>query len=134
MGEDDRQRVLVLRAHMDKVNPDPIDLRAILRKTVDLLLSSTPVVLGTPIFDQCAHLLQWYTLGPIRNGLTVGPARHFEATFEIVKSALRNVDGERGDGGRAGRRAVCGKEVRDHTDAQCCECGAGSAGFQELTT
>src|SRR5258708_20261491 len=101
MGENNRQGVLLLRAHMDKVNADAIDLSTILRKTVDRLLSPTPVIPSTPIFDQCARLLQRHALGPVRNGLPVRPTRQVETTPEIVKNALWTVDGERGDANSA---------------------------------
>ena len=49
MRDDERQRVFVLRANVNEVNIEPIDLRHELRKGVKFRLALAPVVIGHPV-------------------------------------------------------------------------------------
>ena len=49
VGDDQRQRVLVGRLHVDKVDVDPVDLGPELRQRVEPCLATAPVVLVRPV-------------------------------------------------------------------------------------
>ena len=49
MRDDERQRVLVLRAHVDEVDVQPVDLGDELRQGVEPRLALAPVVVRRPV-------------------------------------------------------------------------------------
>ena len=67
-----RQRILMLGAHMDEVDVHPIDLGDEVRQGRKALLKLAPVVIRGPVGRQCLNRLELHTLRGIR--LSVGPA------------------------------------------------------------
>ena len=53
--DDERQRVLVLRADVDEVDVEPVDLGHELRQGVQLRLAPAPVVVGRPVARELLH-------------------------------------------------------------------------------
>jgi len=105
----ERQGLVMPRADVRELDVQPVDLGDELRQRVERRLDLAPVVAVAPVFDERAQLRQLDTLGPVADGLLVGPARRPHAPPELVDLFLRNVDPEGAD-----RRGVghCGRLVR----------------------
>ena len=84
VGHDQRQRVLVLRAHVDEVDLDPVDLGLELRQRVQLRLACAPVVLRLPEAGERLGRRQLDALRPIVDELPGGPARRGDALTEVL--------------------------------------------------
>jgi hypothetical protein len=104
--DDERERVLVLRANVDEVDVEAVDLGDELGERVQLRLAPAPVVLGRPVARELLHRGQRHALRVVRDGLLLGPLRRRDAPAEVVESLLRNVDveGPNLDGGCGGAR------------------------------
>ena len=100
---DERQRVLVLRADVDEVNVDSVDLGQEHGERVQPRLHLAPVVGGAPVAH---HLLELPELRPLRSvvdGLLIRPAGRGDAPAEISELRFRNIDAEGADGITGGR-------------------------------
>jgi hypothetical protein len=84
MRHDQRQRVLVLRAHVDEVDLDPVDLGRELRERVQPRLEPAEVVVGGPVARELLERRQLDALRPVRDQLLAGPARRGEAAVQLV--------------------------------------------------
>src|SRR5215204_2260450 len=93
VGHDERQRILMLRAHVDEVDIHPVNLGDEVRQGREALLELAPVVIRGPIAGQCLNRLKLHTLRGIR--LPVGPARRRDPSTEVCQLVLRNADVER---------------------------------------
>jgi hypothetical protein len=98
MGDDQRQRVLVLRADMQEMDVEAVDGGLVLAPTVQHRLAAAPDVAVTPVIDQRLDLGERRALGPVVNGLGVRPAGLVEAAIEVLEVCLRDGEGEGGDG------------------------------------
>src|SRR3984893_4807399 len=94
----------MLRAHVEEVDSESVDLGAILREAVEGLLTSPPVVARPPIVHEGAKLGERRALRPVVGRLTFRPARARQTLFQVVERALRRMIGEGCDGGRLGER------------------------------
>ena len=72
--DDDRQRVLVLRADVDEVDVQPVDLGHEVRQGVQLRLAPAPVVVCRPVAGEFLHRRQLHALRMICDEFLVGPA------------------------------------------------------------
>ena len=97
VGHDQRQRILVLRLHVDEVDLDPVDLGRELRQRVELRLGLAPVVVGRPVARELLQCPQLYALRPICNQLVGGPARLRDAPPQVVDLLFWNLDVKRTD-------------------------------------
>ena len=97
--DDERQRVLVLGANVDKVDVEPVDLGDELRDGVQLGLAPAPVVLGHPVARDRLDRRQLHALRRVVDALLLGPARGRDARAQILEVPLRDLDRERPDGG-----------------------------------
>ncbi len=91
---DQRQRVLMLRAHVDEVDVDAVDLGRELRQRVEFRLGLAPVVVGRPVAGELLHRRELHALRPIVDELLARPARRRDAPAQVVELLLRNVDVE----------------------------------------
>ena len=108
VGDDDRQRVRILRPHMDEVNVHAIDFGGELRESVQPRLDLAPVVLRLPIAREFLHRRKWYALRVIRDDLLLRPTHRRDAAFQIRKRLIRKVNAEGLDRrDAAGSRARC---------------------------
>jgi len=83
MRDDERQRILVLRADVDEMNVESVDLRDELRIRVQLRLALSPVVLHRPIASKRLRRRQLNALRRVRDRLVFGPFRRFDAPTQI---------------------------------------------------
>jgi len=74
VGHDHRQGVGVGRANMQEVNFQPVDFRFELAKAVQLFFAAAPVIVVEPVVTQAFYGGQRRALGPVGDGLLLGPA------------------------------------------------------------
>ena len=83
--DDERQRVFVLRANVDEVDVESVDLGDELRERVQLRLARAQVVVRAPVASERLRGCERHALGLIRDGLLLGPARRPQAPPKVVK-------------------------------------------------
>jgi hypothetical protein len=101
--DDDRQRVVMLRADVDEVNVQPVDLGHEVRQGVQLRLAPAPVVFCRPVAGQFLHDRQLRALRMIRDELLAGPPGGRDARAQRLQFPL---GGDR-DRERPDRRGAC---------------------------
>src|SRR5258707_8206711 len=90
--ENDRQRVLLRRAHVNEMNANPTDLSPVLREGVDASLTAAPVILVAPVRNERLRLLKGDALRPVADGFALGPPHGGESALKIVQRCLRYTD------------------------------------------
>ena len=86
--DDDRQRVLVLRADVDEVDVQPVDLGDEVRQGVQFRLAPAPVVLRRPVAGEFLHDRQLRALRMISDEFLVGPAGGRDARAQRLQFRL----------------------------------------------
>ena len=104
MRDDERQRVLMLRTHVDEMNVEPVDLGDELRQGVEPRLHLAPVVIRRPIAREFLHRRKLHALRCVRDRFPVRPSRGGDAPAKVVDLLLREADGEGADRVAACRR------------------------------
>ena len=104
--DDDRQRVLMLRADVDEMNVQPIDLGDELRQGVQLRLDLAPVVFRRPVVRELLHRRELHALREVRDRLLVGQARGGNAPAKVIKLGFGRAVGEGADRGLRAWRAA----------------------------
>src|SRR5262249_34846 len=100
--DDQGQRLLVLRLHVDEVDPETVDLGLELRQRVQPRRDPPEVVLAPPVTRQLLQHLRLHALRPIVDELLAGPTRGSNTPTQVVDGIRGNVDMERTDlGGNA---------------------------------
>jgi hypothetical protein len=89
-----RYGLIVRRADVRELDVQPVDLGDELGQLVELSLDLAPVVVGAPVLDERPELRQLDTLGPISDGLGVGPPCRRHAPAEVEEILFRHVDAE----------------------------------------
>ena len=89
----------MLRADVDEVDVESVDLGLELRDRVQLGLALAPVILGDPVARECLHRRRLHALGRIVHELALGPGRRSDATAQIVEVLLCDIDLEGTDFG-----------------------------------
>ncbi len=103
--DDDRQRALVLRTHVDEVDVESVDLGDELGQGVELRLALAPVVVRRPVAREVLERRERHALRRVRDGLLLRPPRRLDAAFHVGEFLFRKVDTEGADGVGTGRRA-----------------------------
>src|SRR5215216_447916 len=107
--DDERQRIFMLRADVDEVDVQPVDLGYEVRQSLQFRLALAPVVLVVPVARERLHRRQLHALRGILDGLLLGPARRRDTRPQVLELRLRDADVEGADGGVLGRCAwLCG--------------------------
>ena len=73
--DEERQRILVLRANVNEMDVQAVDLGDEVRQGLQLLLALAPVVLVRPVARECLHRRELRALRLIVDGLLLGAAR-----------------------------------------------------------
>ena len=97
VADDQRKRVLVLRANVDEVDVQPVDLGDEVRDGVQPRLALAPVVLGRPVASEVLHERERHALRVIVDGLLFGPARGRDSGTQVVEIPVADLDRERPD-------------------------------------
>jgi hypothetical protein len=103
MRNDQRQRILVLRLHMDEVDVEPIDVGDEVGITIDPRLDLPPVVLLQPVIGELLDRIEPDALRVVVDGLALGPSRRGNPALEVVELVVRGMIAERPDRRIAGR-------------------------------
>jgi hypothetical protein len=117
VGHDERQRILMLGAHVDEVDVHPVDLGDEVGQGGEALFELAPVVIGGPIGSQRLNRLELHALRGI--SLPVGPARRRDASTEICQFIFWNADVEPANPG-------WGFDSASYDDLRCGEAGSRS--------
>ena len=83
--DDERQRVFMLRANVDEVDVQPVDLGDELRQGVQPRLARAPVVVRHPVARELLDHGERHALGLIGDGLLLGPVRGRDASTKVVQ-------------------------------------------------
>jgi hypothetical protein len=84
MRDDERQRVLVRRPDVDKVDVEAVNFGNELREGVQPGLDPPEIVVGDPVARECLHGRQLHALRLIHHGLFLRPSRRCQAAPEIL--------------------------------------------------
>ena len=95
--DDEWQRILMLRANVNEMNVQAIDLGDEVRQGVQSLLALAPVVLFRPVARERLHRREPWALRQIVDGLLFGPARGDDARTQVVEIRLGDLSCERPD-------------------------------------
>jgi hypothetical protein len=79
--DDERQRILVFRTHMNEMNVQSIDLGEELRQRVKPRLDLAPIVIIPPIFRECLNIVASCT--PCDASVTVSLSGHLVALMRL---------------------------------------------------
>src|SRR5918994_6982032 len=91
MGHDQRQRVRMGRADVNKVDVDAVDPGYELRQGIELRFRLAPVVAGAPMLDERLELRELDALRLVSNRLLVGPPCRRDPAAEFDQRLLGNV-------------------------------------------
>ena len=97
MRDDERQGALVLRADVDEVDVQPIDLGQEVRKGVHRGFEGAPVVVPRPIARQGLRRPEPNALRDVVDVLPLGPAGRLDPATQVVEVRLRGLEAERTD-------------------------------------
>ena len=89
--DDDRQRVLVLRANVDEVNVEAVDLGDEIRHARSVSPRLAPVVLGRPVARERLSRGELNALRVIRDRLPLGPPRRVDAAAQFGEIRFREI-------------------------------------------
>src|SRR5438874_8732099 len=108
--DDERQRTVMLRANVDEMDVEPVDLGDELRQGVQSRLHLAPVVLCRPIAGECLHRRELHALRCIRDRFPLGPLCRGDAPAELGEGLARSSEAEGADVGmgRDGQRGPAG--------------------------
>ena len=106
MRHDHRQGMGMLRAHMGKLDVEPVDRGDELRQGIELGFALAPIVASAPILDQGLEPGQRNALRSVVDRFLVRPAGQRDTAAQVVDRLLRDVDAEGPD--RRGISRRCG--------------------------
>ena len=109
--DDERQGILVLRADVDEVDVEAVDLGDEMREGLQSGLALAPVVLLGPVTGECLHRRE---LGPCRgivDGFLLGPARGHDSRTQVIEIRFAGLDRERPDRRTFGGSFDCDRHV-----------------------
>src|SRR5262245_16931241 len=88
--DDERQRILVLRAYVDEVDVEPVDLGDEVRQGLESRLALAPVVIGPPIARELLRRRKLDALRGVRDVLLIGPPVRVDAPAQVRELRVRN--------------------------------------------
>ena len=97
MGNEERQRILVIRTNVNEMDVEAIDLGDEVRQGLQLLLALAPVVLFRPVAREGLHRRESWALRVILDGLPLGEARGGDTRPQVLEVRLGRLDRERTD-------------------------------------
>ena len=94
MRHEERQRILMLRADMNEMDVQSVDIGDEVRQGVELRLDLSPVVFRLPMLRELLDRRELHALRRIPHRLPVGPSRRLDASAQLDEIRFRNVDAE----------------------------------------
>jgi hypothetical protein len=107
-----RQRIGMLRAHVEEVDVDAVDARHVLREAVQPRFAAAPVVALGPVAAQLLGVGQGHALRPIRHRLLVRPARGTQPSLQIGQLLVAGGNAEGNHGSMLAHAAHCAISCR----------------------
>src|SRR5271168_1766983 len=104
--DDQRQRVLALRANVDEMDVQAVDLGDEMRQGVQTRLALAPVIVRPPVASKLLDRRQRHALRVVRDRLSLGPPRREYAPAQLAQLCLRKTRLERADSGRVTARLL----------------------------
>src|SRR4051794_34053900 len=99
VGNEERQRILVIRTNVNEMDVEAIDLGDEVRQGLQLLLALAPVVLFRPVAREGLHRREPRALRVILDGLPLGEARRGDTRPQVLEVRFGGLDRERADRG-----------------------------------
>ena len=87
--DDERQRIVMLRADVNEMNVESVDLRHELRQRIQSRFDFSPVIIGTPVTDDFLEFPELIALRAITDRFFVRPAGRCDASPEIDELLVR---------------------------------------------
>jgi len=88
--DDERQGIVMLRANVNEMNVEPIDLGDELREGVQSRLALAPIVFGRPVARELLNRRELHALRRIRDRFPVRPPGHVDAPAQFGQLRIRN--------------------------------------------
>jgi hypothetical protein len=117
--DDQRQRILMRRLHVDEMDAQPVDLGHELRQRVQPRLTSAPVVFRRPVVREVPHRRELHALGLVIDRLPLGRPPRRDPPLEVGDRLLGDIDTKRPDGWIRGH----GRSVGTHDRCPFCRAG-----------
>ena len=95
--DDERQRIFMLRANVNEVDVQAIDLGDEVLYGLQLLLALAPVVLLRPVARERLHHRELWALRDVVDGLLLWEASGDDARTQVIEIRLGGLDRERPD-------------------------------------
>src|SRR5215212_76622 len=95
--DDERQRVVMLRANVDEMDVEPIDLGDEVLEGVQLLLALAPVVVLRPVARERLHHRELWALRDVVDGFLFWEASGDDARTQVIEIRLGGLDRKRPD-------------------------------------
>src|SRR4051794_3424876 len=91
MADNQRERILLARTDVNKMDVQPVDGRHELWKSIELSFRLSPIVIRRPITREFLHYRQRHTLRVIGDGFLFGPLRGGDPAAKLVDRFLRRM-------------------------------------------
>jgi hypothetical protein len=108
MRDDHRQCILLLRADVNKVDVEPVDLGDELRQGVEAGFDLSPVIVSLPVAHEVLQHRERYALRVVGDRFLLRPPRCRQTLLKVDEISLGNIDAERTD--RFVGRRLCGSD------------------------
>jgi hypothetical protein len=83
---------------VEEVDLLPVDRRGELRVRVEPGLVRPPVIFGSPMLEELAHVVQRHAVAPAHGGQLVRPAHAGETRLQVVEIGLAYAGAKRSNG------------------------------------
>ena len=107
MRDDERQRIFLFRTNVNEMNIQPVNLGHEHRQGVEARLRFPPVVFGSPIAGERMHRGRLHALRSVRDCFPFRPPCRVDASAEVGKVLVKDVDAERPDALGSSRGTAC---------------------------
>src|SRR4029077_10121348 len=97
VGDDDQQRIRMLRTNVDEMNVEAVDLGEELRQRVQPRFALAPVVLRRPVSREGLSRCELHALRCVRDRLAIGPPCRVDAPPQFGEFRFRNTYMKRTD-------------------------------------
>ncbi len=91
MRDDERHRVLMLRANVDEVNIQSIDLGHEVRQRIELRLALAPIVISRPMAREVLNHRERHALRVVGDSLPVRPSRCLDPSPQVDELRFRHM-------------------------------------------
>src|SRR6266404_4479849 len=92
MRDDHRQRIFMLRTHVNEMNVEAIDLSDEVRHGLQFRLALAPVVVGSPIAREFLHRCELHSLRCVRDLFSLWPLCRVNPPPQIGKFSIWKVE------------------------------------------